>query len=221
MRTGSLSRELRFLETAFEKLNDRYFKGALPTPILTIQSSQRAYGHCSTYHAWKDDGQGFFEINIGAETLNRPLVNVIATMVHEMVHLYCMVGNIQDTSRNNTYHNRRFKREAEGRDLSISYDKRYGYAMTSPGKGLVAFCEESFGADANIRLHRVGFSDFLKSKDSDDSTEDGDDGSEDDGNSTPKGHSRKYLCAGCGCSVRATREVRIMCMDCDREMLRQ
>ena len=36
-----------------------------------------------------------------------------AGAVHEMVHYYCQINNIQDTSRGNTYHNKRFKEEAE------------------------------------------------------------------------------------------------------------
>lgn len=31
---------------------------------------------------------------------------------------------------------------------------------------------------------------------------------------------RKYVCPCCGMSVRATREVRVMCMDCDEQMVR-
>lgn len=57
------------------------------------------------------------EINIGAESLQRTVPEIIATLRHEMVHYYCCVNNIKDTSRNGAYHNERFKTECEKRGL--------------------------------------------------------------------------------------------------------
>ena len=51
------------------------------------------------------------EINLGAESLKRSVPEIVATLLHEMVHYYCHVNGIQDTS--NTYHNKRFKEECE------------------------------------------------------------------------------------------------------------
>ena len=85
------------LEGLFDILNRVYFENALPKPVITVQSTPKAYGHCSTKKIWSNDIAGQYEINIGAEYLNRPSANTAATMCHEMVHLYCLVNDIADT----------------------------------------------------------------------------------------------------------------------------
>ena len=108
-----------FLEDAYTVLNDRFFDGELPRVIITVQSSPKAYGHYTLYDAWNEENTGYREINIGAETLNRPIGNVIATLQHEMVHHYCAMTGIKDTSRGGVYHNKRFRQEAELRGLVL------------------------------------------------------------------------------------------------------
>ena len=60
------------LESLFDILNRVYFDNALPKPVITVQSTPKAYGHCSTKKIWKSENDGQYEINIGAEFLNRP-----------------------------------------------------------------------------------------------------------------------------------------------------
>ena len=120
------------LESLFDILNRVYFDNALPKPVITVQSTPKAYGHCSTKKIWKSENDGQYEINIGAEFLNRPSANTAATMCHEMVHLYCLVNEIQDTCQKGRYHNKTFKAEAEARDLEIGYDRTVGFSHTNP-----------------------------------------------------------------------------------------
>ena len=56
--------------------------------------------------------------------------------MHEMVHYYCHTQGIKDTSRGNTYHNKRFKEEAEKRGLMISSAPHIGYSVTQPAPEL-------------------------------------------------------------------------------------
>ena len=73
------NRAAAYLNTIFDLLNARYFEGALSRPIITIQSTPKAYGHYTLYDAWSVDGdKGMREINIGAGTLSRPIENVVA-----------------------------------------------------------------------------------------------------------------------------------------------
>ncbi|WP_433939846.1 hypothetical protein [Paenibacillus lautus] len=46
-----------------------------------------------------------YEINISAEYLNIGYLETILIILHQMIHLYCMVNQIKDTSRNREYHN--------------------------------------------------------------------------------------------------------------------
>ena len=138
--TIKTSRTAGYLEKIFRALNAHYFDGAIEEPVITIQSTPRAYGHVTVAKAWqRADGGARHELNIGAGTLDRPIENVTATVLHEMVHLYNIQTGVQDTSRGGTYHNKRFREAAEARDLHISYDKRIGWSVTEPTEALIEF----------------------------------------------------------------------------------
>ena len=48
-----------------------------------------------------------------------------------MVHLYCSLNDIKDTSNNHVYHNKRFKVEAESHGLIITYAQTIGWSVTT------------------------------------------------------------------------------------------
>ena len=200
--TVKTSRAAGYLEKMFRALNRRYFGNVLEEPVITIQSTRRAYGHVTVSKAWRrQDGGMRHELNIAAGTLDRPIENVVATLLHEMVHLYNMQMGIQDTSRGGTYHNKRFRDAAVARDLAISYDSRIGWSITEPTETLINVIIEEGWTD--IQMGR--FDDFAPSG----------------AGSTPKvrgtgttSSTRKYCCPGCRCSIRATKAVNIICGDC-------
>lgn len=188
-----------FLENAYDVLNSKYFNGELPKAVITIQSSPKAYGHFTPWDAWKEESAGYKEINLGAETLNRPIENVIATLIHEQTHFYCYINKIKDTSRSGSYHNKRFKIEAEKRGLIIGYDSKIGFSPTTPSPELIEFIQEQGWQGVNLaRQGQLSFSG----------------GS----NGRTKSNVRKYQCPECGCSVRATKTVNIACLDCNCPM---
>ena len=83
-----ISEIVAFLENAYNVLNSKYFGGELPPVVITVQSSPKAYGHYISNGIWRDSETGYSEINIGAENLDRPIENIISTLIHEQVHLY-------------------------------------------------------------------------------------------------------------------------------------
>ena len=189
-----VSDEIEFLELAFDVLNQKYFESALSRPAITIQSSPRAHGHFTPFDAWDDSGTKLKEINLGAESLRRPVVNTIATLIHEMVHYWCHIKGIKDTSRGNVYHNERFQKEAEKRDLIITKAPGIGFSVTEPSPELRIFVS-GMGWDDKLKLYR-------------------DSGDEPKTGSKKKTSTRKYICPICGLSIRATKNVRVACMDC-------
>ena len=194
----TISKITAFLESAFDVLNDKYFESSLPKCAITIQSSPKAYGHFTTREVWQGGKEAArHEINLGAENLNRPLVNTLATLLHEMVHFYCHINDIKDTSRSGVYHNKRFKEEAERRALIIEYDKKIGWSKTIPSPSFAQFVKEKWG-DAPIDLYRIG--DFGA-----------------DGRTAKKSSTRKYVCPICAQGIRATKEVVILCGICSAE----
>ncbi len=204
-----------FLENAYQVLNEKFFDNELSKVVITIQSSPKAFGHYTTWDAWKEESTGYREINIGAETLNRKIGNVIATLLHEMVHHYCDMKGIKDTSRGNVYHNKRFKNEAECRGLVLDYDSRIGFSITHPSLMLMDLI--NMQGWENVNLARNG---GYRVSGSNGSGGDNGSGSSSGGADTgkPKSSTRKYLCRVCGNSVRATKEVNIACLDCNTRM---
>lgn len=207
--TIKTSRTCGYLEKIYRQLNTDFFGGELEDCVITVQSTPRAYGHVTCSKVWKRKDNNSYELNIGAGTLARPIENVVATMLHEMVHVYNLMNDIQDCSRGNTYHNKRFKEKAESVGLIIEYDSRIGWSITSPSDDLILYiCEQGW---SDILMNRQEGLSYLTG---------GSNGGSSSGASprptSPRKPSstRKYICPKCGMSVRATRDVRIMCIDC-------
>ena len=112
----SYNRVAGYLNKIFDLLNEEYFESELSRPTITIQSTPKAYGHFSlSSDTWVSAIGNSHEINIGAGTLARPIENVVATLLHEMIHYYNYEHGIQDCSRGNAYHNKRFSDAADSR----------------------------------------------------------------------------------------------------------
>ena len=207
------NRAAAYLNTIFDLLNARYFESALSRPIITIQSTPKAYGHYTLYDAWSVDGdKGMREINIGAGTLSRPIENVVATLLHEMVHYWNDLNGVKDCSRGNTYHNKNFKAKAEACGLIIEHHPTYGWSITSPSDELLEFC-----IDNDLREIRLCRNDADFSRVPGTGTHAGT--LSGNGGFNKKSSTRKYVCPCCGMSVRATRNVNIACMDCEEQLV--
>ena len=206
----SYNRVAGYLNKIFDLLNATFFENALSRPTITIQSTPKAYGHFSLREdTWVSKLGGTHEINIGAGTLSRPIEEVVATLLHEMVHYYNYERGVQDCSRGNTYHNRKFKIEAEARGLVVEHSERNGWNRTSPSERLLDFVIDNGLTDILINRNEEG-------------------GFQITGTGTHNGFpislpkkssTRKYICPCCGMSIRATREVNIACLDCDETMV--
>ncbi len=207
----SYNRVAGYLNKFFDLLNEEFFESSLARPTITIQSTPKAYGHFSLREdTWISALGNSHEINIGAGTLARPIEEVAATLLHEMVHYYNYQNGIKDCSRGNTYHNRRFKMAAEARGLKVEHSERYGWSHTSPADELLDFVLENGLTD--ILINRNEFSGFQITGTG---THSG------TGITPPRRPSstRKYICPCCGMSVRATRNVNVACIDCEEQLV--
>jgi hypothetical protein len=96
---NTYNRVAGYLNKIFKLINAEYFGNELEMPVITIQSTVRAYGHVTTSKVWTTDkGTASYELNVGADYLSRPIENVVATLIHEACHLYAMQNGIKDTS---------------------------------------------------------------------------------------------------------------------------
>ncbi len=202
------------LEKLFRMLNEELFDGQLEQPIITIQSTPRAYGHYSVHPIWTVNGEEKrHEINIGAGTLDRDIEYTVATLLHEMVHMYNdTVRNIQDCSRGGMYHSKVFKEAAEAVGLIVTRTEKYGWAHTEPSDQLIEWI-----LDHDIEEIRINRTEPTGIRITGGNTAAS--GGLTLTGSNPNSHSRKYICPCCRNSVRATKQVNIICGDCLHAMI--
>ena len=192
-----MSETIAALENIFDKLNAIYFEGKLPKPVITVQTTPKAYGHCSTKKVWRaGETEGMYEINLGAEFINRPKEQTCATLLHEMVHLYCNENEISETCQKGRYHNKTFKAECEARDLEVEYDRANGYSHTIATETFKAKLTEA-GVDLTVRFARIMPKGKAKAE-------------------RAKAHA--YVCPICGQTVRTTSELTLTCGVCEVPM---
>ena len=204
------SRLLGQLEKLYRMINADLFNGELQPVTITVQSTPRAYGHVVLGDAWSIKGEGSKELNIGAGTLDRPIEEVVATLVHECVHLLNYQNGIGDCSNHGVYHNRFFKATAEAHGLIVTRSEKYGWSHTAPGELLIDWILENEIPD--IMMNRNEYHGIRIA---------GGDKAANGGalpTSTTK-PSRKLICPCCGQSVRATKTVNILCGDCMVKMV--
>ena len=197
MENATIRPVIERLEQVFDTFNKEYYNSELERPVITVaqDTTSGAYGWFTTWRAWQEAGtEGYYEINICAETLDRPFSETVGTLLHEMVHLYARMNDIKDTSRGGTYHNKKFKEIAEAHGLLIENTQKYGWTKTSLKPDTFEFVDSMNFEGFAIR--RTG---LVRSA------------------STKKSSSKKYTCPNCGQSIRATKEVRILCGECSTE----
>lgn len=197
------------LHKAFDCLNKAFYGGSLPPVIITIQSKGKrdALGWFTVGKVWSDGTQEMHEINISAEYAGRDFMDIMKTMHHEMIHLYCAVNDIKDCSRGGTYHNTKFKIASEQHGFYYeedAYDKKHGWTFSKLTDRTIEIIK-GFGLDESVfSLKRYDFS-----------------ASGDGENKDKKSNIIKWVC-GCGNIVRTSKDgLRMMCLDCETMFMKE
>lgn len=192
---------IKYLETMYDYINCKLFSDKLSKCVITVQADEKnkAYGWFSLKKVWKENSEdeGTNEINMSAQFLNRPINEIAATLIHEMCHYYAQLNNMQDCSRSGTYHNKLFKTIAEKHGLTVECVKAIGWSHTE----LTEYTEKlisRFVAENPVSI--IYRNPIMK------------------GGKVKSSSTRKYVCPICGLSVRATKQVNIICADCNEPM---
>lgn len=198
------------LHRAFKMFNENLFEGKLPEPAILIQSrgnKKLTLGWCTVQKVWvnNETHEEKYEINLVAEGINRGLYPVMTTLLHEMVHLHNLVNEIKDVSRGNTYHNNKFKAMAEAHGLICEeHDSKIGWSWCKLQDSTMALINNHNFDEAVFQLGRKDFGEGKEKK-------------------KKKTSVIKYTCPKCGCIIRATKLVNVICGDCfdnDGEVVR-
>lgn len=200
MNNTNLTAILTELHKAFNDLNKTFYGGQLPSVVITVQKQHKVgnLGWFTPAKLWNDGTEQKHEINISAEGLDRGYNEIIRTLHHEMIHLYCHVNNIKDVSRGNTYHNTRFKKACEERGFYYKdefYSKKIGWSHCELTEETIEIIN-NFNVDKEVfKLHRLK---TLAASDK------------------PKKKSNiiKWTC-GCGTIVRSSKDgLKLICGEC-------
>jgi predicted RNA-binding Zn-ribbon protein involved in translation (DUF1610 family) len=191
------------LMQAFNAINNYFYNNELEKPIITVKEGKKknAYGWIETSKNWIQGKTERYEINISCDYIGeRTVAETIATLMHEMAHLYNIQNEIKDTSRAGIYHNTKFKETAEKHGLQISYNEHIGWSLTK----LTAETEKWVEENINIK----GFSVYKLTKEKISK-----------GTTKPKQSMRKLVCPSCGLIVRVTKpNVKLLCVECNEEL---
>lgn len=165
MANRNLQPVLAVLHKAFDKFNKKYYEGALPEVIIAVRSQGSRVGVMGWFtpaKVWTDGEDSKHEIVITAETLNREPMDIMRTLHHEMIHLYCETNGIKDTSRSGAYHNKNFKAECLKRGFyyeTDSPDSKIGWSsaqLTDDTKAVIEKWKLDFSVFGISRISFTG-----------------------------------------------------------------
>ena len=121
------------LESAWADIHDRY-PDVFPGVVFITGSGRQGkrgglkLGHVTVAPNWqqhramssraKSEPTRFHEVFIAAETLAQHPVKLLETLIHEAAHTVAMTRGVKDVSRQNRYHNRRFRAICEEMGLA-------------------------------------------------------------------------------------------------------
>jgi hypothetical protein len=223
---ATIERIVRELDDLFVIFNFMFYGGDLAKPVIAVQSNERRHGAvmgwCTTRKMWRqtDTREEYYEITVCPEFFDLGLAELCDTLLHEFVHLFNLQNEIKDTSRGGYYHNEKFKEQALSRGLLVEKHPQYGWAVTRLSLETLEFVE-------SLKIDRAAFNLMRKRLISINLTGEGQIGQQpdqegsDQEDPSPRQSYRKYVCPGCGMAVRATKDVNVMCADCELLMEKQ
>lgn len=189
--------------------------------IVNIQTSKGAYGHYAK-ERWNCNGIKMHEIALNPDVFIS-VEQIIVTMIHELVHVYCDQNDIKDTSRGCSYHNKRFKEIAESFGLECVPDKKIGYRTPHKGheKEMLKINEE-LPYPIDMKMYRISrdraiINNSEAEEENGGNGENGEEGTEEVKPIRNKWH--VLTCKKCGCEVKSKEPVFMICGKCREAMI--
>src|SRR3982751_173388 len=123
---------LTALEAAWAAIRERHPE--VPAAVVIVGSGSPAkgsqslkWGHLATLR-WQAGEHKLPEVLVSGEGLSRTAADVFTTLLHEATHGLADTRNIQDTSRQGRWHNKKFATLAAELGLTAAKDDKLGYS---------------------------------------------------------------------------------------------
>ena len=202
------------LEHAYDYFNGALFAGKLPRCLITLQVGRRYYGYFCGDRFAAHDGRQCDEIALNPRYFGQqPLIEVLGTLVHEMMHLW--QHHFGKPGRG-SYHNKQWAREMLRVGLHPSATGRPGGAMTGRSMSHYVVPGGPFeSAATRLRDARFGISWFEARVSR--VAAGGMEGST--GEAPLSGRRCKFTCPSCGANAWGKGSLKLMCVEC-RQLMR-
>jgi hypothetical protein len=129
---GAASVLVAALEHGWQTIRTRH--PDVPDAVVVVASGSEGkrlnWGHFAP-HRWQVSGADRHEVLVGGEGLYRGPLEVLGTLLHEAAHGLAQARQMQDTSRQGRYHNRRYAALARELGLEVTAVKPIGWSATT------------------------------------------------------------------------------------------
>ncbi len=202
------------LQWAFDFFNWTLFDRSLPNCLITLQRRGRTFGYFHHDRFVRDDGTACDEIALNPQHFQaRGDVEVLSTLLHEMVHLWQVHHGKPGRGR---YHNRQWADKMKILGLQPSDTGKPGGRETGDSMSHYVIADGLFQQTAASMMDQ-GFVLTWQDKAEEPETILPPGGTEGDGGSSPKpkpsksGVKVKYSCPTCGLNAWARHEAHLVC----------
>ena len=202
------------LQEAYDHFNGELFGDELPNCIITLKRKNRSYGSFSGKRYLRGDGRESDEIALNpAQFLERSLTDTLATLVHEMVHLW---QHHHGTPGRGGYHNRQWAEKMKQVGLYPSSTGAGGGKETGDSMSHYIVSGGRFIGAVNI-LERRGFTIPWTEVPIIQPTGSGMEGTP--GTESKSGKRVKYTCPVCQLNALAKHDAKLACLEHGVQML--
>ncbi len=197
MNNNTLTIALKESERFIEFLNNKFNLKLPNNYLITISKTTKK---TTGYFMGDDHKEHFVNTkqnlnNINLNTYYLKTNSPYEVLAHELAHLVNHIKGVKDCS-SNQYHNKHFKKQAEGFLLKVERGKR-GYSKTTETEEFKEMVKNDFKADTKV------FNIFQKQ-----------------GSSVKVGSRLNLYICSCGIKVRCAKHLNAVCLDCKTKFIK-
>jgi hypothetical protein len=211
MNTIEDKREYAMLQSAYDFFNAKFFDSRLPKVFFTIDwHNKKSNGYfCPHKLVNKEDAEAKAKASVIAlnpDYLARDVYEVLATLVHEMCHVWEFEEFIKDPYKLTSYHSKRFEKKLSECNLKavINNKSRSSCSTVIPDDGIFKGIADEY----------LKTKEFLSIASTNAIKTEGDKAAEKKAKAKNK---TKYVCTGCETNVWGKAGLNLHCNECDMD----
>lgn len=205
-------REYAMLQTAYDFFNTKFFDGTLPKVFFTVDwHNKKSCGYfCPHKLVNKEDAEAKASvIALNPDHLAREVYEVLATLVHEMCHVWEFEEFIKDPYKLTSYHSKRFEKRLGECNLKavINNKSRSSCSTVIPDDGIFkGIADEYLKTKEFLTIASINAIKTEKTE-----------GGEEAEKKAKAKNKTKYVCTGCETNIWGKAGLNLHCNECDMD----